>query len=157
MLTNSAVVNLTQFRYLYVPNAIVILLILYLTDRCLGQFKKQKFIVCIFLAIVLILNIYTTRAYGISVLSKQLFPLNKMLSNIEVGLKTGQITKENRLYIQDDIVKRLPSICWNKEMGICCMRGSYQWLFSKEEIKCFSSFEYAKWVINEKDFSIANK
>lgn len=156
-LTNPTNFILTQFRYLYIPNAFAVLLILYLIDRFLNQSKKGKAITYSILAFILILNIYTTKRYGISVLNQQLAPLKKMVSNIKTGIKTGKITKENRLFVNNDIFKRLPSLCWNKSMGKYYMRGTYQWVFSDEEIKCFSSFKDAKWIVNEEDFNIVKK
>lgn len=156
-LTNTTVFNLTQFRYLYITNAFIILLVLYLIDTFFNLSKKGKNIMYSCLIIILIFNIYATRKYGISILNQQLAPLKKILLNIKTGIKTGQISKENKLYLDNNIAKKLPSLCWNKEMGERFMRGTYQWVFSEEEIKCFSSLKEAKWIIDEKDFSIVNK
>lgn len=157
MFTNHVSFNLTQFRYLYIPNAFAVLMILCLFDRFLTQSKKKKAIAYSFLALILILNIYTTKRYGIPVLNQQLAPLKEMVSNIKAGIQTGKINKENRLFINNDIAKKLPPLCWNRNMGEYYMRGTYQWVFSGEEIKCFSSLKDAKWIVNEENFDIIKK
>ena len=156
LLTNSTIFNLTQFRYLYIPNALVSLIVLYLIDRFLEPSRREKAIICLALFLILMLNIQASRQ-GISILNAHLAPLKRMLSNIKTGINNRQINEENRLFINDDIAKRLPFLCWNIEMGELFMKGTYQWAFSEEEIKYFSSLEDAMRVINEEDFSIVDK
>ncbi len=157
ILTNTIVFNLTQFRYLYIQNALIILLAVYLMDRFIPFFVRRKMLICIITSLVLLLNIYTIRMNGIKILSQQLVPLEKIFCNIKLGIKNGKITQVDRLYLNDTIAKKLPPLCWNREMGHLFMRGTYQWVFSEEEITCFSSFKDAKWVVDEKDFSIRSK
>ncbi len=157
ILTNSPFFTLTQFRYLYISNAFIILLAAYLIDRFFAFFSRKKMLICVISSLVLLLNIYTTRVNGLKVLNQQLAPLEKIFYNIKLGIKNGNITKDERLYLSDTIAKKLPPLCWNREMGRSFMRGTYQWVFSEQEIKCFSSFKDAKWVVDEKDFSIRSK
>lgn len=154
--TNLSIFILTQFRYLYISNAFVTLMVLYLIDRFLKPTRRAKGIIYLILFAILTLNIQASRQ-GIAILNTHLAPLKRMLSNIKIGIKNCQINKENRLFINDDIVKKLPPLCWNKEMGKLFMENTYQWVFSEEEIKCFSSFKDAKWIVNEEDFSIVEK
>jgi hypothetical protein len=89
-----------------------------------------------------------------------LAPLKRLFSNIKIGIKNGKINRDNKLYIDDSIAKkRLPSLCWNKDMGKFFIRkGTYQWAFSRKEIEYFSfSIEDAKWVIDEKTLGIVIK
>ncbi len=151
--TNLPVFILTQFRYLYISNAFVTLMVLYLIDSFLKPTRRVKGIICLILFVILILNIQASRQ-GIAILNTHLVHLKRMLLNIRIGIKNGQINKENRLFINDDIAKKLPPLCWNKEMGKLFMENTYQWAFSEEEIKCFSSFEDAKWIVDEEDFNI---
>ncbi|MBU0999565.1 hypothetical protein KKG24_04705 [Patescibacteria group bacterium] len=104
-------------------------------------------------------NINTTKKYGISVLNSHLAPLKKLFSNIKVSIRDGQIDKENRLYIDDGIVKALPSLCWNRAMGEQFIKkGTYQWAFSKKEIDYFSFVRKdAKWVIDKETLNIISR
>jgi len=154
-LINNKVYNLTQFRFQLVPNALFIIIVLFLIERILNPSKLKKVLICLFLFLILLANIQATRR-GISLLNIQLAPLQKLISNIKIAIKTGQINEDNKLYLDNNIAESLSPLCWNREMGRRCMRGTYQWLFFKD-IKYFSTFADAKWVINKEDLSIISK
>jgi len=154
-LINNRLYNLTQFRFQLIPNALFIMIVLFLIDRVLNPSKLKKVFIIFILFFILLINIQTTRR-GILLLNTQLAPLQKLIFNIKTAIKTGLINEGNKLYLDDNIAKNFSPLCWNREMGVRCMRGTYQWLFFKN-IKYFSTFADAKWVINEKDLSIISK
>lgn len=157
LLTNNIAYSIQQFRYQYIPNALLILIILFLSEGLLKLSQRKKIIVGIILSAVFILNISLTRYYVLYI-SKELAPLKNMLSDIKFGIKNGKINIENKLYIEDNITQRLPYLSWNEEMGKRFMKGTYQWLFNKKEIKYFScTTEDAKWVINGLDYRVSSK
>jgi len=158
-ITNPSVYIITQFRYGYISNAFLILTILFLIDNYLKSSRRGKAIIYSTLCLILMVNINTTKKYGISVLNSHLAPLKKLFSNIKVSIRDGQIDKENRLYIDDGIVKALPSLCWNRAMGEQFIKkGTYQWAFSKKEIDYFSFVRKdAKWVIDKETLNIISR
>jgi len=147
-LTNPSLFNLTQFRFLYISNALLLMIILYLISKILIPSKKGKIFISSVLFLVLVLNIYAIRQ-GISILDAHLNPLSELLSNIKKGIKQDKINERNKIYLDDNIAKmELPPLCWNKEMGELFMEGTYEWFFTEKERKNFDSFKEAKWVIN---------
>ena len=89
--------------------------------------------------------------------TRQMAPLNRMLVNIKRGIKSKQINEDNKIYIADNIVCKFPKMCWNVEIGRF-MKGTYQWLFDKREIKYFSStLKESSWIIDKKDFSVKSR
>lgn len=153
---NDNIYNLTQFRFQYVPNAIFVLTVLFLIDRLVKPSMRNSIIIGTILSLVIISNVYAVKE-GMDILNKQLAPLERLLGNIKRGIKTGKINEENKIFLDRRIVDSLPILCWNKVMGIRCMRGSYQWVFSKKEIGYFSSLKDEKWIINNDNLSIESK
>lgn len=149
--TNYVHYSLVQFRYQYVPNAMLILMAVVLVDILLRPTRREKIIISLTLLPILIFNMYVTRGY-VMVIKEQLEPLRVMLSNIRRGIDRGMIDQDKRLYISDGIVRNLPSLCWNRDMARF-MKGNYQWIFSPEEVKFFSpSPRDAAWIITENEY-----
>lgn len=155
-LVNQYPYNFTQFRFQYVPNALCMLIMLFFFDSFLKRFKTKKRIVFTVLFFILLFNILAT-CRGVSLLNNQLAPLQKMLFNIKEGFRDGRINKDNKLFLDDSLALQFPLLCWNKEMGKRCMRGTYQWVFSKQEIEYFSPYEGAIWIINGKKLNVVRK
>ncbi|MDP2927698.1 MAG: tetratricopeptide repeat protein [Candidatus Omnitrophota bacterium] len=151
--------NFLQFRYQYIPNAFVILLVLLFFDRLLKaaqRTRRIKVILYSVLFMVTVLNIYCTIS-SISLETRQFAPLNRMLANIKNGIRDGQIDENNKFYLDDSIVNLLPAMCWNFNIAKF-MKGTYQWMFNKQEVKYFSNIiKDATWVVDKKDFSITRK
>ncbi len=152
-ITNVPLYIFRQFRYQYVPNAMVILLALFLTDRLIKAHRKARPAVYVILGVVLLINLVVLRTH-ISIIDRQMAPLGKMLSEIKAGLKDGRINPEIKLYLADRIAGRLPALCWNGGMAQFIKKGTYQWIFSPRELKSFTFKEdQAGWVIEEKNLS----
>jgi hypothetical protein len=155
-ITNVPLYVFRQFRYQYVPNAMVIILALFLIDRLIKAHKKARLIVYIILSGILLINLVVLTAH-ISILDQQMAPLRKMLFEIESGLEDGRITSDKKLYLDDRIADRLPSLCWNGGMARF-MKGTYQWIFSPQNQNSFTiEKNQAGWVIDKKDLSLNTK
>ncbi len=156
-ITNPIIYPLLQFRYQYIPNAMLALIAVALIDTLLRAARREKIIILIALLPILIGNIYVSSTY-ISILANRLGPLQVMLSNIKTGLKSGLIDGDNKLYIEEGITDTLPELCWNNDMAFF-MKGTYQWVFSEDELDAFTFNEReAKWIIRENDYmTIARK
>jgi len=147
--------NFQQFRYQYVPNAIIIMVFLLFFDQLFKHTSKRKIktVIYLILFVIFVTNISFTVS-AILLESRQMAPLNKLLSDIKEKILEGGINKHNKLYIDDDIVDVLPEMCWNTEMEMFT-EGTIQWVFDKKEIKCFSnSIEEASWFIDSSDLEI---
>lgn len=154
--TNTFVYSFTQFRYQYISNAFFVLIVIYLIGELLRPSRREKIIICAILLMISIPNIYSTRFCN-SFLGANLRPLNILLSNIKRGIDTKHINEKDRLYLDDGIANKLSSLGWNRDMSQF-MEGTYQWMFSRRDIKSFAfTIEDAKWVIDERDFSIKAK
>ena len=152
-ITNVPLYVFRQFRYQYVPNAMIILLALFLVDRLIKAHQKARLVVYVILSGILLINLVVLAAH-ISILDQQMAPLGKMLTEIKSGLKDGRITPERKICLDDSIADTLPALCWNGGMAKF-MEGTYQWIFSPEEIKSFTfNPDQAGWVIVEKDMSL---
>lgn len=155
-ITNVPLYVFRQFRYQYVPNAMIILLAIFLVDRLIKSHQKARLVVYVILSGILLVNLVVLTAH-ISILDQQMAPLGKMLTEINSGLKDGRITPEQKLYLDDAIARSLPSLCWNGGMANF-MKGTYQWIFSPREIKSFTfKKKQAGWVIEKKDLSLKTK
>ena len=155
-LVNSGVYNLTQFRFQYIPNAFVLLAFVCLTQVFLEQRAVLRAVCAFLLAAALVFNIHASRQ-GVMFLTRELRPVKVIIANISSALATQKITREKKLFIDRDIVKRLPTLCWNNEMGKRCMRGTYEWIFPASQIDCFSGKEEASWVLDPKTLKIKAK
>ena len=152
-ITNVPLYVFRQFRYQYVPNALVILLALFLVDRFIKAHKKARLVVYVILSGILLVNLVVLTAH-ISILDEQMTPLGKMLTEINSGLKAGRITPEKKLYIDDEIAGTLPALCWNGGMARF-IKGTYQWIFSPRDQESFTfDKNQSAWVIDENNLSI---
>ncbi|MBU0469168.1 MAG: hypothetical protein KKD07_02015 [Candidatus Omnitrophica bacterium] len=146
---------LSEFRYQYIPNAFLILIIAYIIDRYLNPSNKILKIIYITLIFIFSLNIFNIFRV-VNIYKNQLAGLNKIISSIRTGIDKGAINNKDKIYIQEDIPDYLPSLCWNIEMGDRFIKeGNFKWMFPNEDLKYFSNnIENAKWIINKKSFKI---
>lgn len=136
----------TQFRYQYIPNALLALML----AVALGEFVRPRLKSLLALVAVLLpilaLNLYYSHKY-ISFISGQLEPLGLMLENIRSEISAGRISAQEPLYIDRRVTESLPELCWNEDMARF-MGGTYQWFFPPAWMPCFTfSFEKASWLI----------
>ena len=144
--TNILLYVFVQFRYQFVPNALTALLAAVAIDALMKPSRREKLIIAVALIPVLVSNILTTAIY-INILNKNLEPLKTMIAGIREAIQTGKITPEHKLYIDERVTREFSSLCWNQDMGRF-MKGTYQWMFSREEISSFTlSRSEASWVI----------
>ncbi len=134
--TNLLVYVFAQFRYQFVPNTLTALLAAAALDTLLKPVRREKAIIAAALLPVLAANIFTVSIY-IGLLNRNLEPLKVMIADIREHLYIGEINPERKLYIDERITGELSPLCWNRNMGRF-MRGTYQWMFSSEEIRSFA-------------------
>lgn len=146
--------NLTQFRFHYIANVMFLSVIIIVLQRFLMTFQKLKFIILPVALCVLLMNFHTVRL-GIGVLDSQMAPLRRLLVNIRYAIDRNTIDPLHRLYLDDDIAAGLPPLCWNSEMGRRCMQGTYQWFYSRRQIRCFAPLAQAEFEIDRDDLSVA--
>ena len=149
--TNKTEYVFTQFRYQYIPNAILILLVVAALDTVLRPRRREKLVIAGALIPILLANIYISQFY-VGVIQKQLLPLRLLVSHIQRGIKDGVINRDARLYLEDGLAARLPPLCWNRTMAPF-VRGTYQWMFSRKELNYFTfSINDAAWIIRADDY-----
>ncbi|MDP8236234.1 MAG: hypothetical protein P9M08_07605 [Candidatus Erginobacter occultus] len=127
MSTNFPIYVLRQFRYQYISNALTVLLAVLLLDRLIRARPRCRRLVYLFLALIGGVNLLFLRTH-LEIVNRQLTPLHRLLSEIQVGLDQGRIRPGETIEIDDTVVARLPPLCWNKDMAQF-MRGTYQWLW----------------------------
>ena len=149
---------LTEFRYQYIPNAFLFLIIIYLINRFLKPSKIKQRIIYLVLIPLFALNIYCSQRV-IGVYNSHLVNLKKMFYSIRFGINKGSINEDNKIYIDSDMPDYLPSLCWNIYMGERFINeGNYQWMFSKKEVKYFSKdIDGAVWIIDKDKFNVVEK
>ncbi|MCX5694579.1 MAG: hypothetical protein NT014_05620 [Candidatus Omnitrophica bacterium] len=148
--------SLFQFRYHFVPSALIMLIASLFFERLGKLNKKIKAILCIILVLITALNVYCITS-SILLESRQMATLNDMIVNIKRGISSKQINEKDRVYLDNRMVNILPKMCWNPIIGRF-MKGTYQWMFNKKEIKYFSnSPESATWFINPRDFNLTKQ
>ncbi len=149
--TNLPIYTLSQFRYQYIPNA---LLALALTAVVGGLFKprvRRAAIIALILAPVLVFNIVISQRQ-VADLGERLRPLGIMLENIRRGLEEGKISEGERLYIAPDVPDRVPPPGWNRSMARF-MEGNFHWFFPARQMGKFTlDPDEAVWVITEGSF-----
>jgi len=156
-LTNNYAYMIQQFRYQYVPNAVIMILAAYLLENLLKPRGLRKKIICLVMLAVFLMNILITRKHVLLV-NKQLTPLRHILLEIKEGIDTGKIDQKHKLYIEDGITQKLPHLCWNRQMGDYFMIGTYQWIFNKKEVEYFSfTPKEAYWIITKDDLRVKRK
>ena len=143
--TNQIGYTWLQFRYQYMPNALVLMAVLVLLDTFSAR-RREIIIICCALFPILLSNFYASRIY-VRILNFQLQPLKVFLNTINEEIESGKINPRNKLYIDDRVTRTLPAICWNEDMARF-MRGTYQWFFNREDLACFTVRpEKAAWII----------
>ncbi len=153
MVTNVPLYVFRQFRYQYIPNALIALLALLLVDRWIRARPQHRIIPYVILFWILLINLLVVKVH-LSILDRQMAPLGKILTEIRAGLKDGRISPARKLYLDDAIAAALPSLCWNTGMARF-MKGTYQWIFSPRVQKSFTfDKNQAGWVIDKNDFNL---
>ncbi len=153
MATNLPVYVLLEFRYQYVPNALLALLGILGADRLLKAFPRLRLWVYALLGIVLALNLLVLNAH-LKKVNRQMAPLGTLISNIKTGIADGRVGPENRLYLDDSLPESLPHLCWNVNLAPY-MQGTYQWLFPPEQIGSFAfSPGEAAWTVDTCDLRL---
>jgi len=148
--TNPLFYAFTQFRYQYVPNAMVMLLAAAALDRLLRPNRRDKILIACALIPILGANLLLTHTYTI-ILKGQFRPLKTMLNAINEKLESGQISDEEPLYIEYEVTSSLPILSWNEAMSRF-MRGTYQWYFPPRSQNAFSlDRDRAAWIIRAED------
>ncbi len=149
--TNLPIYTLSQFRYQYIPNA---LLALALTAAVGGLFRPRgrgTAIIALILAPVLVFNIAGSRQQ-VADLGERLRPLGTMLENIRRGLDEGTIDENNPLYIAPGVPDRVPPPGWNRSMARF-MEGNFHWFFPAREMGKFTlDPDEAAWIVSERSF-----
>jgi hypothetical protein len=149
--TNDIWYPFTQFRYQYIANALLILMVITIVSRLVRPGRLGKIIISFILLLVLSINLLLSHKY-MAVINSQLEPLTIMLSNIESRIKNGEINSQAKLLIEDTVTVNLPPLCWNEDMARF-MPDNYRWFFSKKEQNFFSSsLPEAAWIIRGDDY-----
>ncbi|MFH1037515.1 MAG: hypothetical protein V1789_02455 [PVC group bacterium] len=142
---------LSQFRYQYVPNALLALMAAAVLGGLLRTGRRGKLFICLILLPVLVFNI-TLIHKQMLVLENRLRPLRVILDNISRGIDGGLITEDDRLFIEKGVAEKLPAPAWNNNMERF-MEGSLQWFYPASEMKKFTFFpEDAAWIIRQDDY-----
>jgi tetratricopeptide (TPR) repeat protein len=158
LVTNSFIYGMTEFRYQYLQNALIILIAGFLIDRFIRFSLKLKMVFVSLVTAVFMINLYCAHQ-EIRINNEQFADLATMLSNINNGMRQGYINQQHKLYLEDNLPDYLPSLCWNIEVGDKFIRsGTYQWMFSAKQIKYFAKdLDEASWVIDKDDFKVIPK
>lgn len=138
---------LVQFRYQYVPDALLVLMIVAALSALPRPGRLGRAVAGGILLWILAANIAVSRRTAADV-NRHLAPLNRVLSRIREGIESGEINPGSRLYIQRHITDYLPKLCWHKGIGRK-MKGTYEWGFPPEEVECFTlSRREAAWILD---------
>ena len=149
-ITNSYSHVLRQFRYQYIPNALIALAAaLLVSSRRSSPRWARNALLCIFLTAFIFNYLLVSR--HINNVDKRLSPLKELIVNIREGINSGKITPRRPLYLPDSTPTYFPHLCWNRSMGRK-MRGTYQWIFSPRQLYTFTpSRRKAYWVVDPKN------
>jgi hypothetical protein len=149
--TNEAFYPLSQFRYQYVPNALLALMAAVIIGNLFRSRKFLKIIICLILVPILFFNIYLSHKHVV-IIGRRLTPLRTIIATIHSGLEDGIITEEKPLFIDEKITENLPSPSWNVNMAQF-MEGTFQWFFPASEMKKFTLYrEDAGCIITHDDY-----
>jgi len=127
---------LRQFRYQLIPNAILVLLAALIFSALVRTSRRSRVILAVILTAVFLSNSFFARRH-VDTVTTDLTPLKELLHNIRAGIDRGDITPIRRLYLPDGFASSFPRLCWSRSMGRK-MYGTYQWIFSPSELRCFS-------------------
>ncbi len=154
LITNDVSYVLKQFRYQYIPNVFVVLLVILIFDR-LAKSIRAKQIKYFLLVFVFISNVFCITKLDF-LYRDQFFGLRKVLTNIQSAMRKKDVNPSKKLYLDPDLPDYFPVLCWNIEIGERFIPvGNYQWVFSPKELGYFTSnLENAFWFIDKNDFDI---
>lgn len=154
LITNDVSYTFKQFRYQYVPNLFMVLLVIFMLDR-FGKNLYGKVVKVFMITVIVISNILCISKLEY-LYTYQFFGLKTMLSSVREGIKQKKIDATHKLYIDPELPEYLPVLCWNIEIGERFIpAGNYQWAFSAQEINYFTdNLKDASWLIDKKDFGI---
>ncbi len=148
MTTNAVWYPFTQFRYQYIANALLFLMVATVLSELVHPKRLGKIVTACCLLPVLAVNLHYSRKY-MNRIEEDLQPLGVLLATIEHGLESEQIHPGAKLFIDPRITGYLPPICWNEDMARF-MEGTFQWFFPAGRQDCFAgSREEAAWLIRE--------
>lgn len=136
----------TQFRYQFLPNCFLVLMgALVLDQWVVAARKRNRFY--LFVCLIAVLNIAVVRS-AVTDIGSQLSPLKKLIVNLRTGIEKGEISRDKPAALPDGITGYLPPLCWNRHMARF-FRGTYQWIFSRNDIFCFTPFiGDAAWIVD---------
>lgn len=153
--TDPVFYTLSQFRYQYIPNALLVLIVVIVIGNLVRPIRWKKIFIGLILLPVLVFNIYLDYKYTLN-LENRMKPLRTILDNINQGLEEKRITAESRLFIPREVAEELPVPCWNPGMAPF-MEGTFQWFFPAPEMNKFTlSRKEAGWFLSENDYKIIN-
>ncbi len=98
-----------------------------LLDRLIRARPRARRYVYLIFALVGAVNLVFLSAH-LGVVNRQMAPLRRLLSDIKIEIREGEIGPEDPIGIDDTVIDRLPPLCWNRDMGRF-MRGTYHWLW----------------------------
>lgn len=153
MATNIPVYVLLEFRYQYVPNALVFLLAILGADRLFRGSPRLRIFLYPLIAGLAAIHLLVLSVH-LKEVNRQLEPLGRMLSNVRAAIADGRVHPGRRVYLEDGIVDSLPALCWNVNLHPL-MAGTYQWIFPPDRIDCFA-FDPAEaaWTIDTGNFRL---
>lgn len=147
---------LSQFRYQYIPNALLTLMAAAVIGILIKPGRRGKILIALILIPILAFNMYRDHKLTI-ILENRLRPLRIILANINRGLEEKWINKEARLFIEKEVAEKLPVPGWNNNMARF-MKGTFQWFFPASEMNKFTLFpENAAWIITKDESGTIQK
>lgn len=153
-MTNPCLFILQQFRYQFVPNACAGLVILCVPAVSRPSAKAKRNIMLALLAFVFAMNAYFGFQSALYV-HRGLAPLRDLLNRISSMIGRNSVSESNRIYMDDSLPRYLPPVCWNERMGSAFMKGTYQWIFDKRQIRFFAwSPTGARYIIDPRTRAI---
>jgi len=152
--TNDIWYPFTQFRYQYIANALLLVILVTILSQLLRPARLGKIVISCILLPIFLVNLILSHKYT-TLINTQLKPLGVILTNIRLRIERGEISSQARLYIEDGVTDQLPPLCWNEDMARFIERGNYQWFFPEKNQDCFTfSLPEADWVIREDDYLV---
>jgi len=149
--TDPVFYTLSQFRYQYIPNALLILMTVIIIGNLIRPVRWGRIFIALILILILVFNIYLDHEF-IRNVGDRLSPLKTILENIKQGIDENRITEESPLFIEREVADELPAPCWNPGMAPK-MKGTFQWFFPSSEMGKFTlSKKDAGWIITPDDY-----
>ncbi len=136
-LTNPWLFVVSQFRYQFIPSAIAGLLLLCILPLPCCVSKAAKVTAVSILVFIIVSNAYCGIRSSLHV-HRELAPLRQLIGRISSLAARGTLSEKNRVYMDDEVVRHLPALCWNERMGNAFMERTYQWVFDRRQIRVFA-------------------